>query len=214
MHHPSRMPYGAEFARKYRVAILARFSSHASQSALEKVGLELPRVRLHESPSGRGRVKGRGRRVCLASSLSHPRGGASARPIRPAAMAKFNVVQKNRREWKQDRKRQAHGEPGTGKLKQRTAPVSVSGKRKRKLQRRQNREQKEATMIKALENNMGDVDMVSAEESSEAAKGKPQVKFNVKKNSRIQIKRLKGKGRKKAKNVKPPTKEKVEAMVE
>jgi hypothetical protein len=54
-------------------------------------------------------------------------------------MAKYNVVQKNRREWKHDRKRQAHGEPGTGKLKQRTAPVSMSGKRKRKLQRRQNR---------------------------------------------------------------------------
>ncbi|KAG0533767.1 hypothetical protein BDA96_04G221300 [Sorghum bicolor] len=110
-------------------------------------------------------------------------------------MAKFNVVQKNRRQWKQDRKRAAHGEPGTGKLKQRTAPVSMSGKRKRKLERRLNREQKEAAMIKALEN-MGDVDMVSAEESSEAAKGKSQVKFSVKKNSRIQIKRLKGKGRK------------------
>ncbi|XP_062219564.1 uncharacterized protein LOC133919242 [Phragmites australis] len=129
-------------------------------------------------------------------------------------MAKFNVVQKNRREWKQDRKRRAHGEPGTGKLKQRTAPVSVSGKRKRKLERRLNREQKEAAMIKALENNMGDVVMVSAEESSEAAKGKSQVKFSVKKNSSVQIKRLKGKGRKKAKNAKPPTKEKVDAMVE
>ncbi|KAK3158398.1 hypothetical protein QOZ80_2AG0136650 [Eleusine coracana subsp. coracana] len=129
-------------------------------------------------------------------------------------MAKYNVVQKNRREWNQDRKRQAHGEPGTGKLKQRNAPLSMSGKRKRKLQRRQNREQKEATVLKALENNMGDVDMVSAEEPSEAAKGKSQVKFNVKKNSRIQIKRLKGKGRKKAKNVKPASKEKVDAMVE
>ncbi|XP_062222833.1 uncharacterized protein LOC133921811 isoform X2 [Phragmites australis] len=126
-------------------------------------------------------------------------------------MTKFNVVQKNRREWKQDRKRQAHGEPGTGKLKQRTAPVSMSGKRKRKLQRRLNRDQKEAAMIKALENNMGDVEMASAEE---AAKGKSQVKFNVKRNSRIQVKRLKGKGRKKAKNAKPPTKEKVDTMVE
>ncbi|XP_039790360.1 uncharacterized protein LOC120656357 isoform X3 [Panicum virgatum] len=103
-------------------------------------------------------------------------------------MAKFNVVQKNKRQWKQDRKRAAHGEPGTGKLKQRTAPVSMSGKRKRKLDRRLNREQKEAAMIKALENNMGDVDMVSAEESSEAAKGKPQVKLTVKKNSRVERK--------------------------
>ncbi|CAD6243704.1 unnamed protein product [Miscanthus lutarioriparius] len=129
-------------------------------------------------------------------------------------MAKYNVVQKNKRQWKQDRKRAAHGEPGTGKLKQRTAPVSMSGKRKRKLERRLNREQKEAAMIKALENNMGDVDMVSAEESSDTATGKSQVKFSVKKNSRIQIKRLKGKGRKKAKNAKPPAKEKVDAMVE
>ncbi|BAF09281.1 uncharacterized protein [Oryza sativa Japonica Group] len=129
-------------------------------------------------------------------------------------MAKFNVVQKNRREWKQDRKRQAHGDPKTGKLKQRTAPVSVSGKRQRKLLRRLSREQKEAVMAKALENNMGDVEMVSAEGSSEAAKDKSQLKFNVKKNSRVQIKRLKGKGRKKAKNAKPPTKDKVDAMVE
>ncbi|CAL5057265.1 unnamed protein product [Urochloa decumbens] len=124
-------------------------------------------------------------------------------------MAKFNVVQKNRRQWKQDRKRAAHGEPGTGKLRQRNAPVSMSGKRKRKLVRRQNR--KEAAMIKALENNMGDVDMVSAEESSEAVKGKSKVKISVKK---MQIKRLKGKGRKKAKNAKPPTKDKVDSMVE
>ncbi|KAJ1279866.1 hypothetical protein BS78_04G188500 [Paspalum vaginatum] len=129
-------------------------------------------------------------------------------------MAKFNVVQKNKRQWKQERKRAAHGDPGSGKLKHRNAPVSMSGKRKRKLERRLNREQKEAAMIKALENNMGDVDMVSAEESSEAAKGKSQVKFNVKKNSRIQIKRLKGKGRKKAKNSKPPANDKVDAMVE
>jgi hypothetical protein len=92
-------------------------------------------------------------------------------------------------------------------------------------------------------------------ESSESAKVKPQVKLNLKKNSRIQIKRLKGKGavhqlsntlntnsffvnnqtvcllcaitryiyvtllihsagRKKAKNAKPPTKDKVDSMVE
>ncbi|CAN6252227.1 unnamed protein product, partial [Urochloa humidicola] len=82
-------------------------------------------------------------------SPSPPRRRLRARPIRRHAMAKFNVVQKNKRQWKQDRKRAAHGEPGTGKLKQRNAPVSMSGKRKRKLARRQNREQKEAAMIKA-----------------------------------------------------------------
>ncbi|CAM0945340.1 unnamed protein product [Alopecurus aequalis] len=129
-------------------------------------------------------------------------------------MAKYNVVTKNKREFNQDRKRRAHGDPNSGKLKNRNAPIAISGKRKRKLLRRLNRDQKEAAMVKALENNMGDVDMVSAEASSETAKGKPQKKFTVKKNSRIQIKRLNGKGRKNAKNVKPPTKEKADAMVE
>jgi hypothetical protein len=80
------------------------------------------------------RFKGRGQRVRSASPAAAP-----ASPIRPPPWSKYNVVQKNRREWKHDRKRQAHGEPGTGKLKQCTAPVSMSGKRKRKLQRRQNR---------------------------------------------------------------------------
>ncbi|KQK00238.1 hypothetical protein BRADI_3g48110v3 [Brachypodium distachyon] len=128
-------------------------------------------------------------------------------------MAKYNVVQKNKREFNQDRKRQAHGDPNSGKLKHRNAPVSMSGKRKRKLLRRHNRDQKEAVMVKALENNMGDVEMASAEASLETAKDKSQMKFNVK-NSRIQIKRLKGKGRNKAKNAKQPTKEKADAMVE
>ncbi|KAM3226711.1 hypothetical protein ACQJBY_059000 [Aegilops geniculata] len=129
-------------------------------------------------------------------------------------MAKYNVVQKSKRESSHDRKRRAHGDPNSGKLKHHNAPIAISGKRKRKLLRRLHRDQKEAAMVKALENNMGDVDMVSAEASSETAKDKSQMKFNVKKNSRIQIKRLKGKGRKKAKNVKPPTKEKADAMVE
>ncbi|KAM0878290.1 hypothetical protein ACQ4PT_034975 [Festuca glaucescens] len=127
-------------------------------------------------------------------------------------MAKYNVVTKNKREHSQERKRRAHGDPNSGKLKQRNDHHAISGKRKRKLQRRLNRDQKEAALLKALEN-MGDVDMVSAEASSETGKDKPQMKFNVKKNSRTQIKRLKGKGRKKAKNANPPTKEKIDAMV-
>lgn len=93
------------------------------------------------------RVKGWGRKGSLVS-LSRFCGGAPERSSRAPTrrrrrrrrfMAKFNVVQKNRREWKQDRKRQAHGDPKTGKLKQRTAPVSVSGKRQRKLLRRLSR---------------------------------------------------------------------------
>lgn len=102
-------------------------------------------------------------------------------------MAKYNVVQKSKRESSHDRKRRAHGDPNSGKLKHHNAPIAISGKRKRKLLRRLNRvgsipfrlpsywfpwrlsdaclvqDQKEAAMVKALENNMGDVDMVSAE---------------------------------------------------
>uniref|UniRef100_A0A453P0Y6 Uncharacterized protein n=1 Tax=Aegilops tauschii subsp. strangulata TaxID=200361 RepID=A0A453P0Y6_AEGTS len=82
-------------------------------------------------------------------------------------MAKYNVVQKSKRESSHDRKRRAHGDPNSGKLKHHNAPIAISGKRKRKLLRRLNRDQKEAAMVKALENNMGDVDMVSAEGSVE-----------------------------------------------
>jgi hypothetical protein len=54
-------------------------------------------------------------------------------------MAKYNVVTKNKREHSQDRKRRAHGDPNSGKLKQRKDHHVISGKRKRKLQRRLNR---------------------------------------------------------------------------
>jgi hypothetical protein len=54
-------------------------------------------------------------------------------------MAKYNVVTKNKREHSQDRKRRAHGDPNSGKLKQRTDHHVISGKRKRKLQRRDKR---------------------------------------------------------------------------
>lgn len=71
--------------------------------------------------------------------LPLPSSSAAAKTHPPAAMAKYNVVQKNKREFNQDRKRQAHGDPNSGKLKHRNAPVSMSGKRKRKLLRRHNR---------------------------------------------------------------------------
>ena len=49
------------------------------------------------------------------------------------AMAKFNVVQKQRRALIAEKKRQLHGDPSTAKLKIREQPHSISGKRKRKL---------------------------------------------------------------------------------
>ncbi|XP_072978797.1 uncharacterized protein [Typha angustifolia] len=125
-------------------------------------------------------------------------------------MAKYNVVQKQRRERTQERKRAVHGEPGSGKLKQRTPPVYMSGKRKRKLLKKWRRDQKEA-IEKGLVT-MEDVEMAIAEDE------KPNKKINLKKASRLQIKRLKGKGKgkgkRKGKVTKPPTNEKIDAMVE
>ena len=48
-------------------------------------------------------------------------------------MAKFNVMQRRRRAQIAERKRAIHGDPTTGKLKNRPQPLSISGKRKRKL---------------------------------------------------------------------------------
>lgn len=48
-------------------------------------------------------------------------------------MAKFNVVQKRRREQVAQRKREIRGDPLTGKLNNKPQPLSVSGKRQRKL---------------------------------------------------------------------------------
>ena len=54
-------------------------------------------------------------------------------------MAKFNVVQKIRRAQIAQNKRSIHGDPLTKKLKIRTQPHSVSGKRKRKLLKKSRR---------------------------------------------------------------------------
>nr|GMD20466.1 Serine--tRNA ligase [Ipomoea batatas] len=76
-------------------------------------------------------------------------------------MPSFNAVQKQRRAAIADRKRAVHGDPVTGKLKQKPQPLSVSGKRKRKLFKKWRREQKEA-MEKGLIT-MEDVEMAVAD---------------------------------------------------
>lgn len=48
-------------------------------------------------------------------------------------MPSFNKVQRQRRAALAERKRAIHGDPVTGKLKQKSQPLSISGKRKRKL---------------------------------------------------------------------------------
>ncbi|XP_050220849.1 uncharacterized protein LOC126671169 [Mercurialis annua] len=125
-------------------------------------------------------------------------------------MAKFNVVQKRRREQTAQRKRAVHGDPVTGKLKSRQQLHSISGKQKQKQLKKWRREQKEL-MEKGLVT-MEDVEMAAAEgeDSSKNANKTPR-KFNVKKS--LKLKRGKSKGKKKGKS-KPGAETSVEAMVE
>ncbi|XP_075650604.1 uncharacterized protein LOC142621171 isoform X3 [Castanea sativa] len=78
-------------------------------------------------------------------------------------MAKFNVMQRRRRAQIAERKRAIHGDPTTGKLKNRPQPLSISGKRKRKLLKKWRREQKDA-IEKGLVS-MEDVEMAASQES-------------------------------------------------
>ncbi|KAK8934565.1 hypothetical protein KSP39_PZI014761 [Platanthera zijinensis] len=104
-------------------------------------------------------------------------------------MAKLSQIQKSMRASIQDRKRAAHGDPHTRKLKQKPEPIPISGKRKRKLFKKWRREKKAA-----IENGlvtMEDVEMSVADGTSEVAKEKIKSKFPIKKASRLRIKRLK-----------------------
>ncbi|WJX70160.1 hypothetical protein P8452_54298 [Trifolium repens] len=106
-------------------------------------------------------------------------------------MAKFNVVQKRRRALVAEKKRLIHGDPSTGKLKIRKQPVSLSGKRKRKLFKQWRREQKDA-----LENglvSMEDVQMAVAEGDNKDSSATSSAKFHLKKG--LKLKQLKRKGK-------------------
>lgn len=106
-------------------------------------------------------------------------------------MAKFNVVQKKRRAQIAERKRAAHGDPNTKKLKRQTQLQSVSGKRKRKLLKKWRRDQREA-IEKGLVT-LDDVDMVPADGQSESKKA--PVKFHLKKSVKLKSKQKKQKGK-------------------
>ncbi|XP_041010932.1 uncharacterized protein LOC121254823 [Juglans microcarpa x Juglans regia] len=110
-------------------------------------------------------------------------------------MAKFNVVQKKRRAQIADRKRAIHGDPVTGKLKTRPQSLSVSGKRKRKLLKKWRRDQKEAVEKGLL--NMEDVEMASAEGTSQDTNRTPTA-FHMKKS--LKLKKLKRRGKGKGKS--------------
>ncbi|XP_057479148.1 uncharacterized protein LOC130766486 [Actinidia eriantha] len=126
-------------------------------------------------------------------------------------MAKFNEVQKRRRAAIADRKRATQGDPLTGKLKQKSQPLSISGKRKRKLFNKWRREQKDA-MAKGLIT-MQDVEMAVAEGTSEDVSKRP-TQFHVKKSMKLKGKQLKKKGKNKRKSHNPAARALVDAMVE
>ncbi|KAE8735568.1 putative pentatricopeptide repeat-containing protein [Hibiscus syriacus] len=121
-------------------------------------------------------------------------------------MAKcFNVVQKQKRAQRAERKRATHGDPSTKKLKNKSQSLSISGKRKRKLLKKWRRDQKEV-IEKGLVT-MEDVEMVAAEGTSQDATKKAPSKFHMKKNLK-----LKRKGKKKGS--KPAIEASVDSMVE
>ncbi|KAF9661311.1 hypothetical protein SADUNF_Sadunf19G0054900 [Salix dunnii] len=113
-------------------------------------------------------------------------------------MAKFNVVQKRRRAQIAVSKRAIHGDPLTKKLKIRTQPHSVSGKRKRKLLKKSRREQKEA-VDKGLVT-MQDVEMTFAQgEGTSKDVKRTSAKFK----KGLKLKQLKRKGKNKTKPKQP-----------
>ncbi|KAL2545561.1 hypothetical protein Fot_14794 [Forsythia ovata] len=126
-------------------------------------------------------------------------------------MAKFNVVQKRRRAAIADRKRLLHGDPSSGKLRQKPQPLSISGKRKRKLFKKWRREQKEGVEEGLI--TMQDVEMAVADGTLKDA-NKPSVNFPMKKSSKLKVKQLKKTGKNKRNTKKPAAKTSVDTMVE
>ncbi|XP_019200132.1 PREDICTED: uncharacterized protein LOC109193778 [Ipomoea nil] len=128
-------------------------------------------------------------------------------------MPSFNAQQKQRRAAIAERKRVIHGDPVTGKLKLKPQPLSVSGKRKRKLFKKWRREQKEA-MEKGLIT-MEDVEMAVADGTAVKANKHP-VNFRVKKSSKLKLKQQlkKKKGKSKTKSQKQAAETSGDAMVE
>ncbi|XP_076900560.1 uncharacterized protein LOC143554752 [Bidens hawaiensis] len=102
-------------------------------------------------------------------------------------MAVFNVVQKRRRAAIADRKRTAHGDPHTGKLKHKPQNTTISGKRKRKrkLMKKWRRDQKEAVEKGLI--TMEDIEMAVADGSGTSSQeaSKSPVKFYMKKSLKI-----------------------------
>ncbi|KAL5767498.1 hypothetical protein ACOSP7_014104 [Xanthoceras sorbifolium] len=106
-------------------------------------------------------------------------------------MAKYNVVLKRKRAEKAVRKRAVHGDPSSGKLKNKPQNLSVSGKRQRKLLKKWRREQKEAVERGLV--TMEDVEMAASAGTSQDTNKSP-TKFRLKKG--LKLKQLKHRGKK------------------
>ncbi|CAH9070159.1 unnamed protein product [Cuscuta europaea] len=105
-------------------------------------------------------------------------------------MPSFNKSQKQRRAAIAERKRAIFGDPFTGKIKQKPQPLSISGKRKRKIFKKWRKEQKEA-LGKGLIT-MEDVEMAVADGKVGEANKNPR-NFHLKKSSKLKLKQLKKK---------------------
>lgn len=138
-------------------------------------------------------------------------------------MAKLNAPLRNKqrelRAKKSEFNRQVHGDPVTGKLKTVPPPSSLSGKRKRKIQKKWRRDQKSA-MDKGLVT-MEDIQMMSVDNEDEglqkssldsSAKG-GSMQIQIKKRAKLRIRKGKGKNRGKV-NAKGDSSGHGDAMVE
>ncbi|KMZ67360.1 hypothetical protein ZOSMA_26G01100 [Zostera marina] len=114
-------------------------------------------------------------------------------------MGKSSVVTKEIRAEIQARKRRIHGDPSTRKLKIRTQPVAISGKRKRKLFKKWRRDQKDKIEKGLI--TMQDVEMAVVQGSSEInSNERSNLKLNMKKKPKLRIRELKRQGKKNGKN--------------
>eukprot|EP00268_Persea_americana_P057730 TRINITY_DN69331_c0_g1_i1.p1 TRINITY_DN69331_c0_g1~~TRINITY_DN69331_c0_g1_i1.p1 ORF type:complete len:128 (+),score=33.46 TRINITY_DN69331_c0_g1_i1:149-532(+) len=127
-------------------------------------------------------------------------------------MAKFNVIQKQRRAKIQELKRAIHGDPSTGKLKLKPQPLSISGKRKRKIFKKWRRDQKDALRQGLI--TMQDVEMAVADGTSQDSSDKAPIKFPMKKGGKLKIKKLRRKGKSGRNSSKPAAGAPVDAMAE
>ncbi|KAI3807929.1 hypothetical protein L1987_23867 [Smallanthus sonchifolius] len=131
-------------------------------------------------------------------------------------MAVFNVVQKRRRAAIAERKRAAHGDPATGKLKHKPQNTTISGKRKRKLMKKWHRDQKDAIEKGLI--TMEDIEMAVADGSGTSSQetNKSPAKFHMKKSLKIRPKRSNKKdkkGKKKGHSYKPAIEASSDVMI-